>query len=337
MTVRRTARGNTRTHRARCALGAAALAAALLTGGCAADAAGPATAPSAAGAGYPVTVNNCGADYTYRAAPGRIVTTSLPATELVLALGLGDRLVGTVPANGTELPEYRDALAKAPKIAQRAWPAPGREAVLGANPDIVISGYLDDYGKEALGDRADLAGKGLNSYLLQGACGKAPARAEDILSDVDSLGRVFGIPDRAAALRQRLVDQIGEPAPVAADPPTVFVYEGQEDKPLTDGRDALVNDLITRAGGKTVFPDQAGFGEVSWEEVVARDPDVIVIVAQGDFLNPEKAKKFLTSYPPLRGVTAVKHQRFVVVGVTDLQPGVRVGAALQALRAGLAR
>lgn len=317
---------------------AAVVAFGLLTvAGCADS--GTTAAPSASQAvtGYPLTISNCGRDYTYAAAPQRIVTTSLPATEMVLSLGLGDRLVGTVPASGSELPQFTTALASAPKIAEKAWPAPGREAVLGVNPDIVISGYIDDYGKDALGDRADLAGKGLNSYLLQGSCGTAASKAEDVLADIDNLGRIFGIPDKAAQVRGPLAAQLSAPALTSDTRKKVFVYEGQEDKPLTDGADALVNDLIARAGGATIFPDQKTFGEVSWEEVIKRDPDAILIVDQGDFLDPAKAQAFLTSNPALRGITAVKEKRFFAIGVTDLQPGVRNGTALEALQAGLSK
>ena len=335
MTVRALARD---TSRRRTLAGAVAVAGLVLIAGCAGDStAATPSAESSAATGFPLTISNCGRDYTYTAAPQRIVTTSLPATELVLALGLGDKLAGTVPANGSELPEYRAALAAAPKIAEKAWPAPGREVVLGANPDIVVSGYIDDYGKEALGDRAELAGQGLNSYLLQGSCGTAPAKADDILADIDNLGRIFAVADRADALRAKLAAQISAPVTAAGEPQSVFVYEGQEDKPLTDGADALVNDLITRAGGTTIFPEQKSFGEVSWEEVVKRDPDAIVIVAQGEFLDPAKATAFLSGNPVLRGVTAVKDKRFITIGVTDLQPGVRTGTALEALRTGLAK
>jgi iron complex transport system substrate-binding protein len=317
---------------------AAAVTFGLLTAtGCAGSGTAAEPAASQAATGYPLTISNCGRDYTFPAAPQRIVTTSLPATEMVLSLGLGDRLVGTVPTAGSELPQFRTALAAAPKIAEKAWPAPGREAVLGVDPDIVLSGYIDDYGKDALGDRADLAGKGLNSYLLQGSCGTAPAKAEDVLADIDNLGRIFGIPGRAAELRETLATQLSAPAPDPGTAKKVFVYEGQEDKPLTDGADALVNDLIARAGGTTIFPDQKTFGEVSWEEVIKRDPDAILIVDQGDFLDPTKARAFLTSNPSLRGITAVKDQRFLSIGVTDLQPGVRNGTAIQALRAGLSK
>ena len=55
--------------------------------------------------GYPVTVDNCGTEVTVSGPPQRIVTIKSTSTELVLSLGLADRLVGTAFSDGP-LPEH---------------------------------------------------------------------------------------------------------------------------------------------------------------------------------------------------------------------------------------
>lgn len=72
---------------------------------------------------------------------------------------------------------------------------------------------------------------------------------------------------------------------------------------------------------------------MSWEEVVKRDPDVIVVEDQA-FEPADEAIAFMRSFGPLKGVTAVKENRFVAVPVNDTQPGIRGPRALKTLVAG---
>ncbi|WP_307962023.1 ABC transporter substrate-binding protein [Salinispora arenicola] len=89
-----------------------------------------------------------------------------------------------------------------------------------------------------------------------------------------------------------------------------------------------------RAGASNAFPEVTGFGQVNWEELVKRNPDAILIEDQA-FEPADTAIAFLTSYPPIQGVTAVKEKRFIVVPVNDNQPGLRSGRALQTIVAEL--
>ncbi|HEX2316801.1 MAG TPA: ABC transporter substrate-binding protein [Thermomonospora sp.] len=282
----------------------------------------------------PVTVTNCGTAYRFAGTPERVVTSSTVATEVMLALGLRDRLAGTVAAKDI-VPEYAAALRGVKVIAESAFPPPSKEVVYAANPDLVVSGYPDDYGPKALGDRATLQKEGVNSYLLSANCPGHKARIDDVYADVRALGQVFGVQDRAEALVRRLQGEVAAVRPVAGTP-KVFDYAGGKEKPATSGSMALVDDLIRRAGGTNIFPDVTSYKQVSWEEVVRRNPDAILVEDQA-FEPADKAIAFMKSYGPLRDVTAVKENRFIVIPVNDTQPGVRSGRALKTLTAGLAR
>ena len=98
-----------RPHQARRLLAATAVAAlAVPLLGCNAEADDP-KADSAAG--YPVTVDNCGTEVTFDAPPGRVVTIKSTSTELMLALGLADRIVGTAFADGPVPAQWTDEAA----------------------------------------------------------------------------------------------------------------------------------------------------------------------------------------------------------------------------------
>ncbi|TDB76956.1 ABC transporter substrate-binding protein [Micromonospora sp. KC723] len=295
---------------------------------------GPAgsTTATAGDASAAKTVTNCGQQYTFRQTPQRIVTSSTPATEIVLALGRRDRLVGTV-APGELLPEYAAGLQGVTIIAKKAFPPPSKETVLAVRPELVVSAYPDDYGPKALGDRAKLAEEGVNSYLLSGACPGHKATVEDTYADLKNLGELFGVPDTAEAVVTKLRGEVDAVKPVSGDP-KVFVYSGGKEKPTTPGAHSLVDDLLRRAGATNAFPEVTGYGQVNWEELVKRNPDAILIEDQA-FEPADAAIAFLTSYPPIQGVTAVQQRRFIVVPVNDNQPGLRAGRALRTIVAGL--
>ncbi|MFY1692947.1 ABC transporter substrate-binding protein [Plantactinospora sp. WMMB782] len=295
------------------------------------DQAGPTTAATG-DAAAPKTLTNCGQQYTYRQAPQRIVTSSTPATEMILALGQRNRLVGTV-APGELLPEYAGEMQGVQIIAEKAFPPPSKETVLAARPELVVSAYPDDYGPKALGDRAKLAEEGVNSYLLSGACTGHKATVDDTYTDLKNLGDLLGAPEKADELVTKLRGEIDAVKPVAGNP-TVFVYSGGKEKPTTPGAQSLVDDLLRRAGASNAFPETTGFGQVNWEELVKRDPDAILIEDQA-FEPADAAIAFLSGYPPIQGVTAVKEKRFIVVPVNDNQPGLRSGRALRTIVAGL--
>ncbi|WP_207935726.1 ABC transporter substrate-binding protein [Actinomadura sp. KC216] len=295
---------------------------------------GGADGTNAAASSAPVTARNCGADYTFAAAPQRVVASSTPATEVLLALGLRDRLAGTVAAKDI-VPEYADDLRGVKVIAESAFPPPSKEVVYAADPDLVVSGYPDDYGPKAMGDRAVLRKEGVNTYLLSANCPGHKAKIEDVYADVRALAKVFGVQDRGEALVTKLQGEINAVKAVPGAP-KVFDYAGGKEKPTTAGSSALVDDLIRRAGGTGIFPEVTSFKQVSWEEVVKRNPDAILVEDQA-FEPADKAIAWMKTYGPIKNVTAVKENRFIIVPVNDTQPGVRSGRALKTLTEGLAR
>ncbi|MCD0453503.1 ABC transporter substrate-binding protein [Actinocorallia sp. API 0066] len=279
----------------------------------------------------PVTVENCGASYTFTRTPEKVVTSSTVATEVVLALGLKDRLAGTVAAKDI-VPEYASALDSVKVIAEQAFPPPSKEVVYSVGPDFVVSGYPDDYGPKAMGDREALQREGVNTYLLSANCPGHKANLDDVYADLTHLGRVFGVEGAATDLVAKLKADIAAVRP-ATGAPKVFDYAGGKDKPATAGSRALIDDLITRAGGSNIFPEVTSYTQVSWEEVVKRNPDVIVVEDQA-FEPADAAIAFMRSFGPLRDVTAVRENRFVVIPVNDTQPGVRGTRALRTLATG---
>ncbi|MEU5981856.1 ABC transporter substrate-binding protein [Streptomyces sp. NPDC047434] len=300
-----------------------------LLAACSAPAAQQPPDPKAA-PGFPYTVANCGVQTTYQAPPRRAVTMNQHVTEVMLALGLEKSLVGTAYLDDRVLPAYKKAYDSVPVLAKEY---PSKEALLAAGPDFVYGGYASAFDAKAGRGRDDLKAAGISTRLNTEYCPSGASSLTDLYREVDEVARTFGVPERGrkwtaearrtvAATERRLKD---------VPPVSVFVYDSGDKTAFTAGGTGIGNELITRAGGRNVFADLAKpFGDATWEQVVARRPDVIVIYDYGSATVEQKKKRLLED-PALRDVPAIKNQRFAVMPLSDTVLGVRVPAAVDKL------
>ncbi|GAA3038213.1 ABC transporter substrate-binding protein [Kitasatospora albolonga] len=318
---------------------AAAAALSLCTGLAACGAEVAPSADAAASAHYPVTVDNCGRQVTYQQKPGRVVTNDIGITELMLALGLADRMAGYVmPDEKGDL----SAVAWGKEYERTPWLSKKeitKELVLDAKADLVFAGW--NYGwNESTGLTPEGLGKlGVGSYTLTESCrnGKEKARGvmpplDALYADLTNLGRIFEVEAKAQQLIDGFKAEVAKAEAAApAKRPSVFLYDSGQDKPFTSGRFAAPEQIITKAGGRNVFGDlDDSWTTVGWEAVVARDPEVIVINDYGD-TSAEAKRQFLKSYPPLAQVSAVKNDRVFVLSYVDLVESPRNPAAITRL------
>ncbi|MFI7513459.1 ABC transporter substrate-binding protein [Micromonospora echinofusca] len=308
----------------------------VLLGACATD--DPATAPPSAAA--PVTLTNCGTPVTVAAPPERAVTLNQPATEIMLALGLADRMAGTAYLDDAILPEHAAAYAAVPVLSDRY---PAKEKLLEAAPDFVYASFHSAFGDEGVGDRAALAGLGIGTYLSPAGCPKQhrPARltVEDVFAEIRDVAAVFGVPERAEKL---IADQRSRIATAAARiggarDVSVLWWDAGTDAPSVGACCGGPNMIMSAVGVRNAFGDlTGGWADTSWEAVVDRAPHAIVLVDAG--WDPAAAKRtFLARHPTLKDLPAVAGQRFVVIPFSSTSAGVRVVLGVEALAAGVAQ
>lgn len=283
---------------------------------------------------YPLSIENCGTSLTFTEAPERVVTLALNTTEIMLALGLQERIAGVVGVGDSLLPQYEEAFAGVDVIAEVAFPYPSRETLLAAGPDLLLSGYGGDFSEGAYGVRDGYQDQGINTLLMTDACDttETPVTIEDTYADILLIGTIFNAQERASAL----VAQMQSEAEVAStETPRVraFVFAGDTPESTTTvGAQSLITDLVARAGGENVFADipQAFIPEVSVEEIIARNPEVIVIIEYAA-VSPQDIIEALTNDPAYASVSAIENERFVVIGATYTAPSVRNGLAVSLL------
>ncbi|WP_240939299.1 ABC transporter substrate-binding protein [Diaphorobacter sp. HDW4A] len=273
----------------------------------------------------PLVIDVCGKPVTYARVPQRAVTHDVNITEMFLYLGLGSRLVGYsgIPASKDVSLRYRAALAKVPDLSRKDM---NLESMLGVRADFVFGGW--SYGFRAGGvTPALLARYGVDSYVLRESCIHVEKRERIVLSDslidMRNVARIFDVEKENALKLQALESRIqaleGEMQGVTKRP-RVFVYDSGQRLPVTVGRFGTPHAMIEAAGGQNIFSDIASnWPTGNWEDVIARDPEWIVII---DYDQPDAQGKidFLLAKKELAHVEAIRNKRFFVMTYSDATP-----------------
>jgi iron complex transport system substrate-binding protein len=324
------------------------LAAALLLAGCgggtsgSADAAAPDDAATSAPAqatadAYPVTVDNCGFEATVDAAPERVVTIKSSTTEMLLALGLGDRIVGAAFLDGPFPDDLADAGAAVPVLSDRA---PGPEAVLTAEPDLVYAGWESNFSAESAGDRQALADLGVGSYVSPSACKGVgyqpdPLTFDAVFDEIAEAGRVFGATHAAADLVDEQREALADVVPDARGL-TALWYSSGSDVPYVGAGIGAPQMIMDAVGLQNIASEvHDTWTAFAWEEVVAADPDVIVLV-DAAWNTADSKIAMLEANPATAQLTAVREHRYLVVPFAATEAGVRNVAAATDLATQLA-
>jgi len=288
---------------------------------------------------YPLTIQSCNRQVTFNKAPEHALSHDINMTQMMLALGLRQRMVGYSGVSGWKAvtPELRKELEGLPELASKY---PSVETLLNANVDFFFAGW--DYGMRVGGDLTPqtLAPLDIPVYELTESCAfvmKRPAASlDDTYNDLRNLGRIFDVQDRAEQLIGQMQQRIAVvQQQLPAQRPRVFLYDSGEDRAMTSGRLGMPQALIDAAGGRNVLEDiEASWTRVNWESVVERNPEVIVIVDYGEISAAQK-QTFLEQHPALQSVSAIRNKRFVVIPYVGATPSLENVEAIETIAAGL--
>lgn len=313
----------------------------------------PATAPAEEDTGgatsYPLTLQNCGVEVTFERAPRRAVSLYQASSEVLLSLGLADRMVGTSTWFDPVLPELAADNDRVPRLADND---PSLESVLDLEPDLITSASAHTFTPAVVGERARLAELGLPTYLSPSVCTDAvmegetvtrtaPLEMDTLFREITELAQIFDVQDRGAQLVSDLSKRLDHaPAIPQQDATVAFWFSGLR-TPYLAGCCSAPGLYAREVGATNVFADaREDWPEISWEALADRDPDVLVLAdlsrkrIDGDALDTKIA--FLESNPVTRTMTAVQQQRYVVLTGSELDPGIRQVTAVEKLAAGFA-
>ncbi len=275
----------------------------------------PSPAASQSGATREV-VDEAGRKITLPIKVERIVSLAPNLTEIIYAVGAGDRLVGNT--------DYCDYPAEAKKVAKIGDTMhPSVERIIALKPQIVLvstASQLEAFTKQ-------LDQQGIAVYVTN------PGSLEEIFNSITAFGEMFGKAEQAyrVAAELRLRSEAVATALAGVRPVRVF-YQVAGEPLYTIGREAYLTDLVQRGGGISVTADVPdAFPRYSDEAALSARPEAIILPTGGSMGNANS-----TVASPLRDSPAVRNNRVYKINDDYLsRPGPRLVDGLEAIAHGL--
>ncbi len=299
----------------------------LALAGCAtATTAGPSPTPSV---DTPVTVDNCGTEVTFDAAPERVITIKSTSTEMLLALGLGDRIVGTAFQDGPVPEQWATDAASLTSISDFV---PSEEVVLEKQPDLIYAGWESAFAADGAGTRDELAGLGVASYVSPSACrsvGQPPKLTFDnVFGDIEQVASIFRVdPTELLASQKATLDSVEK----SGKGRTAFWYSSGTDTPYAGAGIGAPELVLETVGLTNIAADvKATWAPLGWEAVVAANPDFIVLI-DATWNTAQSKIDLLESNPATANLSAVVNKRYLLLPFASSEAGVRTVEAAASL------
>ncbi|NJE31027.1 ABC transporter substrate-binding protein [Thermococcus sp. 18S1] len=259
---------------------------------------------------YPITVTDfANRTLTIEKPPERVVTLAPSITEDLYYLGLFDRVVGV-----TDFDDFPPGVANITRVGGYGQYA-NLEVIASLNPDLIL---VDSYSMTILEDLQKIA-----PVLVVD-----PHSIDDIPTALDLLGAVFNAEESARKATAEFEANINTISSAVKDEPRVSVFYVVWNDPLmTAGGGTFISDVIELAGGENIFNDTTGWPTVSPEQVIERNPDVVL-------LTPHCGMSVQDVYSgPLAGIKAAQDGKIhVIENENDLiHPSPRVVLGLKAV------
>lgn len=271
-------------------------------------------AAETADAAFPVSVTDgSGETIDFDEAPERIISYSPAATEVLFALGAGDRVVAT--------DEYSNYPAEAQELPELSYSDPPPEPALGHDPDLVIMSSWHE------GQLEQFRELDMRVVFLP-----APEDLDGVLDHIQLLGEVTGTQSEAedivAGMEERIAEiesQVGD----VDESPRVFYELSPSGHTVAPG--SFIGEMLEILGTDNIASDATSqFPELSSEVIIERDPEVILLATHGE--HGGQSLETLRERPGWDEIAAIQDERVYPVDPDIFsRPGPRVVDALEEL------
>jgi iron complex transport system substrate-binding protein len=256
--------------------------------------------------------------------PDKIVSVAPSATEILFAIGAGDKVVAVTDYDNYPY-DFAAWIAAGNMTSVGEFKTPNMEVITTLDPDLILaSGGVQEESVDTLREL------GYKVLVLD------PTSVDGILNNIELVGNATGKRAEATALVDDLINRIEavENTVANADKPKVY-YETYYDATAswTIGALAWQNELIEKAGGTNIFADQQiDYYQYNVEALIARNPDVIVLPAEGMGTGQQASLDAVKARPGWDTINAVQNDRLYQIDSNIIErAGPRVAGAIEQL------
>ncbi len=259
------------------------------------------TAPADEAAPSPIEITDqLGRTVKLDRTPQRIISLAPSNTEILFALGLGDRVVAV-----TNLCDYPPEAKEKPSIG--GFTTTNIEKVIALSPDLILATSIHE--KRII---PQLEGKGLAVLALN------LKALDEVLEAITMVGEITGKEGEASGLVARMQNRIksitDKTNSLPEDKRPAVFYLTWHDPLMTSGSGTLLDELVQKAGGRNIFSEIIGSKSVDLESLVARNPQVM-IAGIGMGSGEDKTYQYLKTESRLQNTEAWKNGRIYKINM----------------------
>lgn len=279
-----------------------------------------------------VVIKNGDRTITFTSMPQKVLCCNLYSAENMVMLGLEDYIVGkNVPTNKAEapLPELEDKFRSIQEVEV------SHENAVALDTDLII-GQISAFQESKWGSYEMFESKGINCYTITGTIVEDET-IENVYTDIENLGKIFKVEDRAQALIAQMKQEITQIQDAVSgieekDKVKVFVMDSFKGNEIYTTSAGLQSNLIELAGGINTTRNMADsrWFNTSVETIVQTNPDIIIFNDYGQQTIEEKIA-FVNDNPALADVTAVKNQAYMTIPLVSVMQDIRAANACKTL------
>jgi iron complex transport system substrate-binding protein len=238
-------------------------------------------------------IDDLGRTVTIDKVPQRIISLAPSNTEILFALGLGDKVVGN-----TDYCDYPDEAKNVSKVG--GFDGVDVEKVVALAPDLILA---EDMHKAKV--IPELEALGFTVYAV------VPHNLDEIIDSVTTIGRLTGTEGKAKSITddmRKRIKAITDKTDMLKEnqkPSVLYVLWSDDATPvMSSGSNTPIYDMITKAGGISVVQNSIGFPSLSLESVIAANPQVVICNVDNSWSGGDYPLIFVQTEPRLKDIAA---------------------------------
>ena len=260
-------------------------------------------------------------EYTFEKEPERVVAAYQDNIEILLALGLEDKIVCAFGLDGEVREDLKEGFEQLNYLESR----PSKEDIIALEPDF-ITGWSSLFAEDRFGEVDFWHERGIGTYMSLNSgrrwpAEKYPQTIQEECEDILTMGKIFNVQDRANELVEEIQTELDriETYIEGKEAPSIAILENESDSYRVYGEDRLAGDVAKHAGAKLAV-GKAGeeAGNISAEDLVSLNPDAIFMVWYEGFKTPEEAVADITENPAFASLDAVKNEKVFAVNLSGI-------------------